>query len=101
MNLPQLHSQFQNCQNMLTLCLQIILLIQRMSNGNQDMMENMEFLFLKEKMNLSYRIVHILLFNEKGEMALQMRSSHKKFCPNHLSTAVGGHVQTGETYEQA
>ena len=51
--------------------------------------------------NLIHRIVHILIFNDNGEMALQLRSKHKKFCPHHWSTAVGGHVQSGETYEQA
>ncbi len=50
---------------------------------------------------LRHRIVHILIFNEKGEMALQLRSRQKSFCPLHWSTAVGGHVQAGESYEQA
>ena len=50
---------------------------------------------------LQHRIVHILIFNDKGEMALQLRSKHKSFCPHHWSTPVGGHVQSGETYEEA
>ncbi len=50
---------------------------------------------------LKHRIVHVLIFNTKGEMALQMRSEHKSFCPHHWSTAVGGHVHQGETTEQA
>lgn len=49
----------------------------------------------------NHRIVHVLLFNDKGEMALQLRSKHKKFCPQHWVTAVGGHVQSGESYEEA
>jgi isopentenyldiphosphate isomerase len=48
-----------------------------------------------------HRIVHILIFNRKGEMALQFRSKHKAFCPHHWGTSVGGHVQSGENYEQA
>lgn len=48
-----------------------------------------------------HRIIHVLLFNEKGEMALQLRSRHKSFCPGHWSTAIGGHVQAGESYEAA
>ncbi|MFH1173335.1 MAG: NUDIX domain-containing protein [bacterium] len=48
-----------------------------------------------------HRIVHILIFNSQGEMALQLRSQAKSFCPHHWSTAVGGHVQAGESYEQA
>ncbi len=50
---------------------------------------------------LQHRIVHILVFNDKGEMALHLRSKHKFFCPRHWSTPVGGHVQSGETYEEA
>lgn len=50
---------------------------------------------------LRHRIVHILLFDENGRMALQKRSSTVSFCPLHWSTAVGGHVQSSETYEQA
>ncbi len=50
---------------------------------------------------LPHRIVHILLFNKEGKLALQMRSKHKSFCPQHWSTPVGGHVQKGENYEQA
>ena len=50
---------------------------------------------------LPHRIVHVLLFNDKGEMALQLRSKNESFCPLHWSTAVGGHVQAGESYEEA
>jgi len=47
------------------------------------------------------RIVHVLVFNQKGEMAMQFRSKKKLFCPHHWSTAVVGHVQAGEEYEEA
>jgi len=50
---------------------------------------------------LPHRIVHIFIFNDKGEMALHLRSKQKSFCPLHWSTPVGGHVQSSETYEQA
>ena len=50
---------------------------------------------------LPHRIVHILIYNNAGEMCLQLRSATKSFCPLHWSTAVGGHVQSGESYEQA
>jgi len=49
---------------------------------------------------LPHRIVHILIFNKKGRMALQLRSKHVIF-PQHWCTSVGGHVSSGETYEQA
>lgn len=51
--------------------------------------------------HLTHRIVHVLIFNDKGEMAVQLRSKYKSFCPNHWSTPVGGHVQSGESYKEA
>jgi len=50
---------------------------------------------------LMHRIVHIIIFNDQGEMALQFRSRQKPFCPHHWSTSVGGRVQSGESYEAA
>jgi 16S rRNA (adenine1518-N6/adenine1519-N6)-dimethyltransferase len=50
---------------------------------------------------LPHRIVHVLIRNDSGAMVLQKRSQQKSFCPGHWSTAVGGHVQAGESYEQA
>ncbi len=51
--------------------------------------------------NHLHRIAHVLVFNDQGEMALQKRSANLRFCPDHWSTAVGGHVLAGETYENA
>ncbi len=45
---------------------------------------------------LTHRIVHVLIFNKKQEMALQLRSN-VSFCPNHWCTSAGGHVKSGET----
>lgn len=50
---------------------------------------------------LLHRICHILIFNSEGKIALQLRSKNKKFRPGHWATSVGGHVQSGETYEEA
>ena len=50
---------------------------------------------------LHHRICHVLIFDNQNRMVLQKRSNHVSFFPDHWSTAVGGHVQTGETYEQA
>lgn len=50
---------------------------------------------------LKHRIVHVLIFNSKGEMALQLRAKTVKFCPGYWCTAAGGHVRSGESYEQA
>ena len=48
-----------------------------------------------------HRIVHILLFDRQNRMLLQMRHRTKSYCPLHWSTAVGGHVQAGEEYEES
>jgi len=53
------------------------------------------------KKMLCHRISHVLIFNDEDKMILQKRGSNVSFCPNHWSTAVGGHVQAGETYEEA
>lgn len=50
---------------------------------------------------LTHRIVHILVFNENGELALQLQSKSKKFCPNHWVSSAAGHVQSGESYQAA
>jgi isopentenyldiphosphate isomerase len=50
---------------------------------------------------LCHRIVHVLIFNNEAKMFLQKRSTTVSFCPDFWSTAVGGHVDTGESYEQA
>ena len=50
---------------------------------------------------LMHRIVHVLIFDHQGRMALQLRSDKVDWCPGHWSTAVGGHVLTGEDYEEA
>jgi len=67
---------------------------------NDDVVGKAEYGEVYER-KLPHRICHVLIFNDKGEMALQLRSKHKSFCPNHWVTAVGGHVQTGENYEEA
>jgi isopentenyldiphosphate isomerase len=50
---------------------------------------------------LPHRIVHVLLFNSNQEIALQLRGMNVSFCPGHWSTTVGGHVLSGESYEDA
>ena len=49
---------------------------------------------------LTHRISHVIVFNARGDMALQLRSG-VSFCPFHWCTTAGGHVRAGETYEEA
>jgi len=48
-----------------------------------------------------HRIIHVIVRDSAGRFLLQIRSETVKYLPLHWSTAVGGHVQTGETYEAA
>lgn len=69
-------------------------------NENDEVIGQASYQEIYDKLH-SHRIVHILIFNNDGKMALQLRSKNKSFCPGHWSTSVGGHVQAGESYEQA
>lgn len=46
-------------------------------------------------------VVHLHVFNSKGELYLQKRSASKKLLPLKWDTSVGGHVDYGESIETA
>ncbi len=46
-------------------------------------------------------MVHLHVLNAKGEIYLQKRSEHKLIQPGKWDTAVGGHMDYGETVEEA
>jgi isopentenyl-diphosphate delta-isomerase type 1 len=46
--------------------------------------------------SLIHRVVHVLVFNQKGELLLQKRSPKKDVAPGKWDTSVGGHVTPGE-----
>ncbi|MCM1311646.1 MAG: NUDIX domain-containing protein [Bacteroides sp.] len=50
---------------------------------------------------LLHPVVHLHLFNSKGELYLQKRPEWKDIQPGKWDTAVGGHVDLGENAEQA
>lgn len=50
---------------------------------------------------LLHPVVHLKLFNPEGEMFLQKRSSSKDIQPGKWDTSVGGHVDPGESVEDA
>lgn len=51
--------------------------------------------------NLRHRAVHILVFDEKGEVFLQKRSQRKDRHPGLWDTSAAGHVLAGEEYDAA
>jgi len=48
---------------------------------------------------LLHPVVHMHVINKKGDIYLQKRPGHKTIQPNKWDTAVGGHVEFGETIE--
>ncbi|MGA0176715.1 MAG: 16S rRNA (adenine(1518)-N(6)/adenine(1519)-N(6))-dimethyltransferase RsmA [Chthoniobacterales bacterium] len=51
--------------------------------------------------NLLHRAVHILVFNQAGELLLQKRSAWKDREPSKWDSSAAGHLEPGETYEAA
>lgn len=50
---------------------------------------------------LLHPVVHLHVFNSKGELYLQKRPSWKDIQPDKWDTAVGGHIDLGESVEMA
>lgn len=50
---------------------------------------------------LLHPVIHLHLFNTKGEIYLQKRPDWKDIQPGKWDTAVGGHIDLGESVEQA
>lgn len=48
-----------------------------------------------------HRGVNVLFYTKAGQVILQRRAANKNTFPNKLDVTVGGHVDAGETYEQA
>lgn len=50
---------------------------------------------------LLHPVIHLHIFNDAGELYLQKRSMNKDIQPGKWDTAVGGHIDYGETVEDA
>ncbi len=53
------------------------------------------------RLGLRHRAVHILVFNTRGELFLQQRSSNKDINPGLWDTSAAGHVDLGESYDES
>lgn len=51
--------------------------------------------------NLRHRAIHVLIFNQRGEVFLQRRSIWKDKNPGRWDSSTSGHVDAGELYEEA
>jgi 16S rRNA (adenine1518-N6/adenine1519-N6)-dimethyltransferase len=50
---------------------------------------------------LLHRAIHVMVFNRRGEVLLQKRSMAKDSHPGAWGSSVSGHVDAGETYDEA
>lgn len=51
------------------------------------------------RLGLLHRAVHVLVFNARGEIFLQLRSAKKDRHPNVWDSSASGHVDSGEDYD--
>ncbi len=51
--------------------------------------------------SLMHMVVHLLVFDGEGRLILQKRSMQKDVAPGRWDTSVGGHVNAGESIENA
>lgn len=51
--------------------------------------------------SLRHRAVHVFVKNAAGDLYLQKRSARKQIQPGKWDTSVGGHVEAGQSYEEA
>lgn len=49
----------------------------------------------------NFRVINIMIFTSDNKIIVPKRSSNRKVFPNCYDCSVGGHVSSGETYEQA
>lgn len=49
----------------------------------------------------NYRVIHAFIINSEGKLWIPRRVNTKKLYPNGLDYSIAGHVESGETYEQA
>jgi isopentenyldiphosphate isomerase len=49
----------------------------------------------------NFRVINVFLQNKEGQLWIPRRTACKKLYPLYLDASVGGHVSSGETYEQA
>ena len=51
--------------------------------------------------NLRHRAIHVLIFNQRGELFIQKRSIWKDTHPGKWDSSTAGHVDARESYEES
>ena len=70
-------------------------------NENDEVIgkEDREIIYQKNMKN--FRVINIIVVANDGKIVLPKRSNNRKLFPNCYDFSVGGHVSSGETYEEA
>lgn len=67
-----------------------------------DTVIGQEFRFkLYKERSSSFRVINVLLTNKGGQVWIPRRTAGKRLFPLCLDVSVGGHVRSGESYEEA
>ena len=69
-------------------------------NDQDEVIGSMERELFYEQGLQNYRVINAFLVNKEGKVWLGVRHPSKKRFPLHLDMSIGGHVQTGESYEE-
>jgi len=56
---------------------------------------------IQSKGLMNFRVINAFVINQKGEIWIPRRSATKRIFPLCLDMSVGGHVESGETYDYA
>ncbi|MBI5003628.1 NUDIX domain-containing protein [Candidatus Kaiserbacteria bacterium] len=49
----------------------------------------------------NFRVINVFVVNSRGELWIPRRTANKRMFPLCLDMSTGGHVESGETYDQA
>lgn len=49
----------------------------------------------------NFRVINLFLVNKRGELWIPRRTADKRLFPLSLDVSMGGHVESGESYEEA
>lgn len=70
-------------------------------NDNDEVIGAMERNEVYAKDLHNFRVVNAFVINEEGKLWIPRRGMHKRIAPGALDMSMGGHVESGETYDQS
>ncbi len=68
---------------------------------NDNVIGKEERSIIYEKGFKNFRVINIMIVNSENKIIVPKRSSNRRVFPNCYDCSVGGHVDIGETYEEA